>query len=228
MSTEATSLAARWKAVTARDASDDTFVYAVRSTRIYCRPSCPARLARRANVEFFDTPAQAESAGYRACKRCRPDVSVKPDPQRRLVHQACDSIAAAVLSGSRRPRLQDLAANANLTPSHFHRVFKKISGVTPVQYAQAVRDTTKAGSEEGYVDITGDCHTFLQDVDVFNPWVDLWQTQLDAAIMPDSDSTMDDLIDWNRFDDVMATVKETDALGPALGYKIISDMSGLY
>lgn len=221
-STAAASAAARWKAVTARDASINTFVYAVRSTRIYCRPSCPARLARRANVEFFDTPAQAQSAGYRACKRCQPDVYVRDDPQSRLVQQARDTIAAAVLSssspGGRGPRLQELAAEANLTPSHFHRVFKKIAGVTPGQYARAVRDTTRAGKEPDSVDNTGDCGAlFLQDVDGFNHWVDLCQAQLDAAIIPDNDFTLDDLIDWNHFDDMMVTVKESDALGPVLG-----------
>lgn len=215
----AASAAARWKAVTARDTSNNTFVYAVRSTRIYCRPSCPARLARRANVKFFDTPAQAESAGYRACKRCQFDFDVKDDPRSRMVQQARDTIAATVLSssGRRRPRLQELAAEANLTPSHFHRVFKKIAGVTPRQYAQAVRDT-RSGKAADYVDITEENDAlFLQDVDVFNHWVDLCQAQLDRTIIPDNDFTMDDLIDWNHFDDMMITVKGSDALGLELG-----------
>ena len=218
----AASAAARWKAVTARDASNNTFVYAVRSTRIYCRPSCPARLARRANVEFFDTPAQAESAGYRACKRCQFDVDVKDDPRSQLVQHACDTIAAAILSsspsGSRRPRLQELAAEANLTPSHFHRVFKKIAGVTPLQYARAVRDTARASKEADNVDITGESDAlFLQDADGLNHWVDLCQAQLDDTIIPDNDFTMDDLIDWNHFDDMIIAVKESGALGLELG-----------
>ncbi|KAK0247130.1 hypothetical protein B0A54_17853 [Friedmanniomyces endolithicus] len=218
----AASAAARWKAVAARDASNNTFVYAVRSTRIYARPSCPARLARRANVEFFDTPAQAESVGYRACKRCQPDVDVKDDPQSRLVQQARDTIDAAMVSssltGGRRPRLRELAANANLTPSHFHRVFKKIAGVTPAQYARVMRDTMKAGKEADLSDITGMSDAlFLQDVDGFNHWVDPCQAQVDAAIIPDIDFTMDDLIDWNHFDETMINVKESDALNLALG-----------
>lgn len=218
----ADSAAARWKAVAARDASNTTFVYAVLSTRIYCRPSCPARLARRANVEFFDTPAQAESAGYRACKRCQFDTDVKDDPQSRMVQQARDTIAAGVLSssslGGRRPRLRELAAEANLTPSHFHRVFKKIAGMTPGQYARAVQDTTRAGKDAGSEDMTGDCDAlFLQDAGGFNYSVDFCQAQLDAAIIPDNDFTMDDLIDWNHFDDMMvATLKESDALGRAV------------
>ena len=210
----AASAAARWKVVTARDASNNTFVYAVRSTRIYCRPSCPARLPRRANVEFFDTPTQAESAGYRACKRCQFDVDVKDDPRSQLVQRACDTIAAAIVSssssGSRRPRLRELAAEANLTPSHFHRVFKKIAGVTQRQYAGAVRDITRARKEADYVDITGESDAlFLQDVDGFNHWVDLCLAQLNDTIIPDKDFTMDDFIDWNHFDDMMITAKES-------------------
>ncbi|KAK0951036.1 hypothetical protein LTR91_025251 [Friedmanniomyces endolithicus] len=217
----AASAAARWRAVAARDASNSTFVYAVHSTRIYARPSCPARLARRANVEFFDTPAQAESAGYRACKRCQPDVDVQDDPHRRLVQQARDTIAAAMVSSSclrgRRPRLRELAANANLTPSHFHRVFKKIAGVTPGQYARAVQDTKKAGKGADFSDITGEGDAmFLQDVDDLDHSVDLCQAQLDAAIIPDLDFTMDDLVDWNHFDDTMTSAKESIALNSAL------------
>ncbi|ODQ71736.1 hypothetical protein LIPSTDRAFT_41436, partial [Lipomyces starkeyi NRRL Y-11557] len=127
-----TTPASRWQAVVVRDQSANTFVYAVRSTRIYCRPSCPARLARRANVEFYDTPAQAESAGFRACKRCKPELDVMTDPRLGLVEKACRVIDAG---GSQKPKLADLAAAANMTPSHFHRVFKKVKGVTPRQYS---------------------------------------------------------------------------------------------
>lgn len=206
------SATARWKAVTMRDASNNTFVYAVRSTRIYCRPSCPARLARRANIEFFDTPAQAESAGYRACKRCQFNVDVKDDPRNRLVQQARNTIAAAVLSSSpsdsRRPRLQELAAEANLTPSHFHRVFKKIAGVTPGQYARALRDTTWTSKKADFVDIMGESGaSFLQHVDGFNHRVDLFQAQLDATTISESGFTMDDLIDWDHFDDMTIDVE---------------------
>lgn len=212
--------AARWKAVTARDASNNTFVYAVHSTRIYCRPSCPARLARRANVEFFDTPAQAESAGYRACKRCQFDVDVKGDRQSRLVQQALNTITAAVLSsssGGRGPRLQELAAEANLTPSHFHRVFKRIAGVTPRKYARALRDTIWAEKDD-FADTTKESDaSFLQHVDGFNQRVDLCQAQPDATIISGDDFTMDDLIDWDHFDDMMRNVEKSDALGLGLG-----------
>lgn len=96
-------------------------------------------------------------------------------------------------------------------------MFKKIAGVTPRQYARAVRDTTRAGKEADNVDITGESDIlYLQDVDGLNHWVDLYQAQLDHTIIPDNFS-MDDLIDWNHFDDMTITVKELDALGLELG-----------
>jgi methylphosphotriester-DNA--protein-cysteine methyltransferase len=134
-----TSAAARWQAVVNRDATANTFVYAVLTTKIYCRPSCPARLARRANVRFYDTPSQAESAGFRPCKRCKPETHWAANPQVQLIQKACETINLEVLNGC-KPTLQKLASEANLTPSHFHRVFKKVMGVTPGQYSAAALD----------------------------------------------------------------------------------------
>ncbi|EER27275.1 hypothetical protein DIZ76_012826 [Coccidioides immitis] len=130
---------ARWRAIVNRDAAATCFVYGVRTTKIYCRPRCPARLARRANVIFYDTPAQAEKAGYRPCKRCKPeDLRAPTDPHVRLAQKACETMTLAALAGGekQRPTLQDLASEAGLTPSHFHRVFKKVVGVTPGKYAR--------------------------------------------------------------------------------------------
>ncbi len=126
----------RWQAVSRRDpAFDGKFLFAVRTTGVYCRPSCASRPAKRENVSFFDTGALAEKAGYRACKRCRPDKLDAPDPQVQAVKRACERIEAA----EEAPKLADLAASVGLSPYHFHRVFKTITGVTPKAYAAEMR-----------------------------------------------------------------------------------------
>src|ERR1700723_2066231 len=126
----------RWQAVKRRDpAFDGKFLFAVRTTGIYCRPSCASRPAKRENVTFFETGAQAEKAGYRACKRCRPDQLGAPDPQMQAVKRACDRIETA----EEAPKLAELAASAGLSPYHFHRVFKALTGVTPKAYAAETR-----------------------------------------------------------------------------------------
>src|SRR5271168_2513935 len=80
-----------WDAVSRRDrAFDGKFLFAVRTTGVYCRPSCASRPAKRENVSFFDTGAQAEKAGYRTCKRCRPDKLNAPDPQIEAIKRACE------------------------------------------------------------------------------------------------------------------------------------------
>ncbi len=122
----------RWQAVKRRDpAFDGKFCFAVRTTGVYCRPSCASRPAKRENVSFFSTVAEAENAGYRACKRCRPHRLGAPDPQVEAVKRACERIEQA----DEAPKLAELAAGAGLSPHHFHRVFKAITGVTPKAYA---------------------------------------------------------------------------------------------
>lgn len=130
----------RWAAVLAKDAQrDGEFLFAVKTTGIYCRPSCPARPARRENVEFFDTAAQAVEAGYRACKRCKPD-GASPEQQRQaLVLQACQAIERNLDLGETGLSLDDLAAQVGLSPHHFHRLFKAATGLTPGQYRKAVQ-----------------------------------------------------------------------------------------
>jgi len=108
------------------------FFYAVVTTGVYCRPDCGARRPRPENVRYFETTAAAEAAGYRACKRCRPDEAVAGDE---VVAAACRRIAAAAAV----PSLNSLAAAAGLSPFHFHRRFKAVTGVTPRGYAAGLR-----------------------------------------------------------------------------------------
>lgn len=125
----------RWAKVIARDtASDGQFVYSVKSTGVYCRPSCAARLANPANVRFHLTPAAAQAEGFRACKRCKPDLGCEA-PHAAKVAEAARRIAAS----EETPSLTSLARRAGLSPHHFHRVFKAITGLTPKDYAAAHR-----------------------------------------------------------------------------------------
>jgi AraC family transcriptional regulator of adaptative response/methylated-DNA-[protein]-cysteine methyltransferase len=127
----------RWAAVTGREReADGRFFYGVRTTGIYCRPSCPSRAAHRKNVVFFDTSAEAAAAGFRACKRCRPDDVSAGERYAALVVQACRLIESA----DQPPNLEDLARSVGLSKHHFHRIFRKIAGVTPKAYALAHRD----------------------------------------------------------------------------------------
>lgn len=128
--------AARWRAVTQRDpASDETFIYAVTTTGIYCRPVCPARLPLRENVRFYRDIRAAEQAGFRPCRRCRPDrVSLERQ------HAAAVAEACRALEASSEPlSLDELAAVAGLSRHHFHRLFKSQTGVTPQAYAAGLR-----------------------------------------------------------------------------------------
>jgi AraC family transcriptional regulator of adaptative response/methylated-DNA-[protein]-cysteine methyltransferase len=126
----------RWDAVRRRDhAADGTFFYSVRTTGVYCRPSCAARLPRRENVQFHASCAEAERAGFRPCKRCRPNEPSLAERQAAAVAQACRMIETA----EELPSLETLADGAGLSRYHFHRVFKAVTGVTPKAYAQAHR-----------------------------------------------------------------------------------------
>jgi AraC family transcriptional regulator of adaptative response/methylated-DNA-[protein]-cysteine methyltransferase len=126
----------RWAAVQSRDkASDGRFVYSVRTTGVFCRPSCGARPARPENVAFHDTPEAARAAGFRSCRRCRPDAVGTADPQAALVAALCREIEAAETV----PSLEALAQRAGLSPWHLHRVFKRVTGLTPRAYSQAHR-----------------------------------------------------------------------------------------
>jgi AraC family transcriptional regulator of adaptative response/methylated-DNA-[protein]-cysteine methyltransferase len=139
----------RWTSVVARDATaDGQFVYSVRTTGVYCRPSCASRRARPENVQFHATREAAERAGFRPCRRCHPDRPGLTERHALQVTQACRAIESA----ESVPSLASLAAVAGMSTWHFHRVFKAVTGLTPRAYAQAQRasrarrELTRAGS----------------------------------------------------------------------------------
>jgi AraC family transcriptional regulator, regulatory protein of adaptative response / methylated-DNA-[protein]-cysteine methyltransferase len=126
----------RWAAVVARDAAaDGQFFYSVKTTGVYCRPSCGARTPRRENVAFHETREAAQAAGFRPCKRCRPDEAPRTERDAALVAAACRTIEAA----EEAPSLEVLARQAGLSRYHFHRLFKAATGVTPRAYAAGLR-----------------------------------------------------------------------------------------
>jgi len=127
----------RWDAVLARDrGADARFVYAVTTTGVYCRPSCPSRRPRRDRVRFFDTTDAAQDAGFRACKRCKPDAPDAGDPWVEKIRRAC--VYLANVDG--HPALAALAHRlGGGSPYHLQRNFKRLVGVTPREYAEACR-----------------------------------------------------------------------------------------
>src|SRR5215468_2552175 len=126
----------RWEAVCRRDgAADGSFYFSVKTTGVFCRPSCAARRPRRANVAFHATCADAERAGFRPCKRCRPNEPTLADRHSAAVAGACRLIEES----EELPSLDALARAADLSRFHFHRVFKAITGVTPKAYGDAHR-----------------------------------------------------------------------------------------
>ena len=126
----------RWAAVTHRDRrADGAFFYSVKTTGVYCRPSCGARLPRRENVNFHASCEEAERAGFRPCKRCRPNEAGLALRRAAVVEKACRVIETA----DELPSLEQLAKSAGMSRFHFHRVFRSVTGVTPKAYAAARR-----------------------------------------------------------------------------------------
>ena len=150
--------ARRWQAVLDRDSSmDRKFVYGVRSTGIYCRPSCPSRRPRRAQVSFFPLPEVAEKAGFRPCLRCKPDKSQVrgQDAEAASVARLCREIESHVEQDSERSlHLTELAARAGTSTHQLHRLFRRVIGITPRQFADALRIHRLKGRLKGGDDVT--------------------------------------------------------------------------
>jgi len=138
----------KWEAVQARDTrADGRFVYAVSSTGIYCRPTCPSRRPAPHRVAFFNRAVEAEDAGFRACKRCLPNQET---PSTVLVRKVCNYIQEQAEESGSMPTLAELGRAIGSSPSHLQRVFKETTGVTPRQYAAAWRlDRFKAMIKDG-------------------------------------------------------------------------------
>jgi methylphosphotriester-DNA--protein-cysteine methyltransferase len=172
--------ASRWAAVKNRDpTADGYFVYAVRTTKVYCRPVCKARLARRANVSFFALPEDAAKAGFRPCKRCKPDARGEM-PEERAVQKiralireepGCSPSPSSLpltprdTGSTNTPepdpgRLADLARQTGISKWHFHRVFKNVAGVTPAEFLRQRRRTDQG---LGTVSPMGLDWSFLED-----------------------------------------------------------------
>ncbi len=126
----------RWALVAARDRNaDGTFYYAVVTTGVYCRPSCPARLPRPENVTFHTTREEAERAGFRPCRRCRPEMPSLAEEHAARVTEACRIIEESETP----PGLDELARRVGVSRYHFHRLFRQSTGLTPREYAAAHR-----------------------------------------------------------------------------------------
>lgn len=136
VSSTPTASGARWQAVVNRNSRfDEQFVFAVKTTGIYCRPSCPARRPKRENTAFYDSACDAERAGFRACLRCYPNAQSPAERRLNTIKKACTIIESA----EEPPILGELAEAVGLSQSHFHRQFKLLVGVTPKEYAAGKR-----------------------------------------------------------------------------------------
>src|ERR1700683_3177261 len=136
---------ALWHAVQSRDrAADGAFVYAVRSTGVYCRPSCPSRKPRREQVVFFPLPEAAEQQGFRECRRCRPRTVNLRDPRTASVASVCREIDTRIRAeeggdNEARLTLSNLSKAVGMAPHQLERAFRRVMGITPRQYADAQR-----------------------------------------------------------------------------------------
>lgn len=169
----------RWEAVKDRNAiADGLFYCASAKTKIYCRPVCKARLPRRENASFYKTSSEAQAAGFRPCRRCQPDLDgIMPEDVAVLKVQAfLESRNGFFNNGSTPESLSQMARQAGLSKWHFHRVFKKYTGMTPVQYGRMRRRNVTwiqsefVSQEIGYMDLltqaTEECPPLLEPLGI--------------------------------------------------------------
>ncbi|EMR82572.1 putative dna repair and transcription factor protein [Botrytis cinerea BcDW1] len=155
----------RWLALTHRTpAFHSSFFYGVKSTKIYCRPTCSARLARRANVVFYDTEDQARRDGYRPCKRCRPDDTTFVGKGQEVVTNVIALLRVRRDDSSMKGGLKELAKEAGITPSYLCRVFKKTMGVTVGEYMKEFENDASEGETESSVQLPSKADTGVMDV----------------------------------------------------------------
>jgi AraC family transcriptional regulator of adaptative response/methylated-DNA-[protein]-cysteine methyltransferase len=139
----------RWARIVARDRSaDGRLWYSVTTTGVYCRPSCPSRIAKPENVALHDTLASAKATGFRPCRRCKPDGLSLEEENAAIVARACRLIEES----EEAPSLDALAEAVGRSPSHFHRLFKATTGLTPKDYAAAHRAGPRESGERGQRD----------------------------------------------------------------------------
>lgn len=241
----------RWQAVRTRDAAaDGHFVYAVRTTRVCCRPTCKARLARRANVSFYPSTAEARGAGYRACKRCRPETGgLMPEEEavrkiRAFVLLECGGSGSSSSSGGggdgggsdvgrvNAMSLGQMARRSGLSKWHFHRVFKAVVGMTPVEFVRMNRgrgaaeasgrssaeNTTQPCSGDGELALAEDAGASDMPVDPTlssSSWADLlvWSDDDDEAQSLDALSAWLNAQDQNEkaTDEISVLLNDTGA-----------------
>jgi AraC family transcriptional regulator of adaptative response/methylated-DNA-[protein]-cysteine methyltransferase len=138
-----------WEAVADRERRmDGMFFYAVLTTGVYCKPSCPSRRPKRANVLFFQKRAAAERAGFRPCRRCHPETEARMDPQTEMVEKVCRYIETHL---DEPVTLSRIGSEVGLSPFHLQRTFKSLLGITPRAYADARRlESLKTSLQEGH------------------------------------------------------------------------------
>jgi AraC family transcriptional regulator of adaptative response/methylated-DNA-[protein]-cysteine methyltransferase len=192
-----------WQAVIRRDPqADGMFFYSVRTTGVFCRPSCPSRQAKRENVDFFESIDAAQERGFRPCKRCHPDEITLEEQRVALIARACRA-----LEEDDTLTLDELARQAFTSRFHFHRIFKEVTGMTPKQYAKARRpekpgNTVRFGIGESSLgpilvaaSDNGICAVFMDD-DAEELVQDVQRRFVDVELIGDDP----------RFDEWMATV----------------------